>query len=43
MTIKPQDDALPELSDRLKIRSLEVRGAEGPLPARLYTLSLIHI
>jgi acetyl esterase/lipase len=30
-------EQLPELSGELKIRSLEVRGAEGPLPARLYT------
>nr|WP_315400551.1 alpha/beta hydrolase [uncultured Duganella sp.] len=37
MTIKPQDAALPALSDQLRSRALEVRGAEGPLPARLYT------
>jgi acetyl esterase len=30
-------DELQPLSDQLKIRSIEVRGAEGPLPARLYT------
>ncbi|MHA4871008.1 alpha/beta hydrolase [Duganella sp. PWIR1] len=30
-------EALPILSDQLKIRSLEVKGAEGPLAARLYT------
>ena len=33
---QPADDLRP-LSDLLKIRDLEVRGAEGPLPARLYT------
>ncbi|TFW24666.1 alpha/beta hydrolase [Duganella callida] len=30
-------ETLPTLSDQLKIRSLEVKGAEGPLAARLYT------
>ena len=37
MSTKPQDEALPQLSDSLKVRALEVGGAEGPLPARLYT------
>jgi acetyl esterase len=37
VTTKPQDEVLPQLSGSLKIRSLEVGGAEGPLPARLYT------
>jgi acetyl esterase/lipase len=37
VSTKPQDEALPQLSDSLKVRSLEVGGAEGPLPARLYT------
>jgi acetyl esterase/lipase len=36
MSSRPADDLQP-LSDLLKIRDLEVRGAEGPLPARLYT------
>jgi acetyl esterase/lipase len=36
MSKQPGDDLQP-LSDQLKIRDLEVRGAEGPLPARLYT------
>lgn len=31
------DEALPQLSDTLKIRAIEVRGAEGTLPARVYT------
>ena len=31
------DQPLPELSDRIKVRALEVGGAEGPLAARLYT------
>ena len=31
------EEPLPQLSDTLKIRSLEVLGAEGKLPARLYT------
>ena len=35
MTIS--DGALPQLSDTLKIRAIEVRGAEGTLPARVYT------
>ncbi len=30
-------EQLPTLSDQLKIRSLEVKGADGPLAARLYT------
>ena len=30
-------EKLPTLSDQLKVRSLEVKGAEGPLAARLYT------
>jgi len=30
-------EKLPTLSDQLKVRRLEVKGAEGPLPARLYT------
>jgi acetyl esterase len=37
VTTQPQDEVLPQLSDRLKVRGLEVQGAEGPLPARLYT------
>ena len=32
-TVEP----LPQLSDLLKVRTLEVRGAQGPLAARLYT------
>jgi acetyl esterase len=32
-----QNEALPQLSDTLKIRAIEVRGAEGTLPARVYT------
>ena len=35
-TVELADELVP-LSDQLKMRSLEVRGAEGPLPARLYT------
>jgi acetyl esterase len=31
------NEALPQLSDTLKIRAIEVRGAEGTLPARVYT------
>jgi acetyl esterase/lipase len=31
------DEALPQLSASLKIRAIEVRGAEGTLPARVYT------
>jgi acetyl esterase/lipase len=30
-------EPLPQLSDQLKVRGIEVRGAEGPLPARIYT------
>ncbi len=30
-------EPLPQLSDQLKIRGIEVKGAEGPLPARIYT------
>jgi acetyl esterase/lipase len=30
-------EPLPQLSDQLKVRSIEVKGAEGPLPARIYT------
>jgi len=30
-------EKLPTLSDQLKVRSLEVKGPEGPLAARLYT------
>jgi acetyl esterase/lipase len=30
-------EPLPQLSDQLKVRGIEVKGAEGPLPARIYT------
>jgi len=33
---EPANEVQP-LSDLLKVRALDVRGAEGPLPARLYT------
>lgn len=31
------EQPLPQLSDRIKVRTLQVQGAEGPLEARLYT------
>jgi acetyl esterase/lipase len=36
-------EPLPQLSDRLKVRSLEVKGAEGALPARIYTSGEVGI